>query len=1197
MAEMNVSMRLTLENLASGPLAAFIDQVKSLEPALAALNGKFATFSRSAKSLGDSAASAAGGTSKLEGALSALGDRLAAFEAKLGATVDGFAQFGLNAREAASATMAASAAIGAATDKMDGAAASAANAKREMNGMATALKGMAEIWAGLKLEHGLKASVKSASDFATQVAQLRSLGLNGDQIKYAQQQAWRATAQTPYVSAADALAARRAIIAGTGQNNEVLMNAALPQLLRNAYAYKNLLGSKASIADIIGNFAGLAEARGMSQSAAGLSAASNEALQVSLATQGRMKLSQQEMVARQYKYGGAQLVDAPGYARIMALAEQYTLAGHEGGGGGGGRGVSQVGTALGMVLKTMLGGKMNKVTEELLTQMGMFEPGAKLGSTATTSTNTFGVLRGTTLGEKDPLKWVHDVLVPRMLAYAIKNASTYFPHGGEHDASTQKLALDRLAVQMFGPTGGVNVSNMVAMASNPAVYSRLENTVGLASKAKTGQAAVNETNQYTKAVAQFGAAMTNLKIALGSGLLPMLTPIIDAFAGMARGIGEVLHAMPALSAAIATFGAALGVVLTIKGFSKLFGSLSSVLGVFKKIGPTSSVAAAESETAATGMASVWDARLAAMAAMAARFAGIVGAAFLLYEAGENVQIAGVTINNHIRMLLVAAMGQFDRFFTWVSNGLNNMSAGVWEGVQSVASKVGLSSVANYAGGKVALFKGRVAESNAAFAASDKIRTDMFSYYMSPQAQPGYMRAAHGAPDTEALTQAAQDAAAQVLTPGMGGLPSLGGKKAKGHKPVDIQALAQQWGLQDMHRANTEAGKQLAADNKPILEARNAIAGYGKKSDPAAAWYQRASQLAASSNPADQALAAHAQQIGDAIQQQEALKTAKAHFADLQKQLAETTKLNAAQVTAGVLTPDQAQAATLQAQRQAQPGLMQAAQAVQALTPAGTAAATAIQATITKLQELGTGLTQFQQKLYNGAQNALAGLFDGLMQGKMTFRREMAKFVQSLANSFTSSLSQQLAQGLMNGMFKSGTPGGSGLRALGGIAPIGQAIGGGISSLFAGFMSSNNGTGAYTSGGQAFNNPSAYTAGGTGVSTGGFGSSLGGLFGSIIGSLAGFATGADNIPNDMVAQIHKGEMIIPAKGADAIRSGKLGGSSFNGDVNVVVQHNGNASVSTSNPSMAHQAFGQMIGEQVRQTILQEQRPGGLLNGGA
>ena len=36
----------------------------------------------------------------------------------------------------------------------------------------------------------------------------------------------------------------------------------------------------------------------------------------------------------------------------------------------------------------------------------------------------------------------------------------------------------------------------------------------------------------------------------------------------------------------------------------------------------------------------------------------------------------------------------------------------------------------------------------------------------------------------------------------------------------------------------------------------------------------------------------------------------------------------------------------------------------------------------------------------------------------------------------------------------------------------------------------------------------------------------------------FAVGSPNIPNDMLANVHKGEMIIPATFAQGIRSGKL-----------------------------------------------------------
>jgi hypothetical protein len=53
--------------------------------------------------------------------------------------------------------------------------------------------------------------------------------------------------------------------------------------------------------------------------------------------------------------------------------------------------------------------------------------------------------------------------------------------------------------------------------------------------------------------------------------------------------------------------------------------------------------------------------------------------------------------------------------------------------------------------------------------------------------------------------------------------------------------------------------------------------------------------------------------------------------------------------------------------------------------------------------------------------------------------------------------------------------------------------------------------------------------------------LGGLLGGIFSLLPKFDVGTDNVPRDMVAMVHKGEMIIPAAEASAIRSGRGGGT--------------------------------------------------------
>jgi hypothetical protein len=60
-----------------------------------------------------------------------------------------------------------------------------------------------------------------------------------------------------------------------------------------------------------------------------------------------------------------------------------------------------------------------------------------------------------------------------------------------------------------------------------------------------------------------------------------------------------------------------------------------------------------------------------------------------------------------------------------------------------------------------------------------------------------------------------------------------------------------------------------------------------------------------------------------------------------------------------------------------------------------------------------------------------------------------------------------------------------------------------------------------------------------------------------GDLPSFAVGAWSLPSDMIAQVHKGEMIVPAYAAEAMRAGAGGGGG--GDVHLHVNATDAASV--------------------------------------
>jgi hypothetical protein len=251
------------------------------------------------------------------------------------------------------------------------------------------------------------------------------------------------------------------------------------------------------------------------------------------------------------------------------------------------------------------------------------------------------------------------------------------------------------------------------------------------------------------------------------------------------------------------------------------------------------------------------------------------------------------------------------------------------------------------------------------------------------------------------------------------------------------------------------------------------------------------------------------------------------------------------------------------------------------------------------EKASKALTAGAQEMKSTVKGAFESLFDGLINRTKSLKDLILDFGNSIASAVTSKIAGNMADtitnkvmqpgGMLDGMFGA-ILGGSAIPGMGGddqkggggnliadaATSVAQALGfmqktgveGTTDAMVKGIAQSGLQMTTTQTAAMALQNlamaaqsaamslgtmgggggVASQVAGAAGGGGGGFLSGIGNFFssavsgvGNFFSSLLSFDVGADNIPRDMVAKIHKGEMILPAGAAERVRSGGMGGS--------------------------------------------------------
>lgn len=459
-------------------------------------------------------------------------------------------------------------------------------------------KGMAQMYAGAKIEKGLGASVEQADQLERQKVIVSALNLPKSEEGQLVASSEAMSKNLKFLSTLEAIQSRMSAIASIGYNNAEIIDKTLSSAVKAANNLQQLGMAHGDTQSTIRNLYGVVEMRQQTGNAEATNQTFEMMQKIITGTAGKVQTQDMETVLRRMGVGASQLSDQ-GMVNMAALVDQFKVAGGDGGAGGG---VSTVGTAIKMMQAYATGkGLSNTAVSEFAGAGVLNEGGVDL------SKDSAGILKDAKhAGFKDADLWLKDPvaaiqkIMPQIVEYTKRESQRgKFYQGRDMNDPDNEMVAVSMYLQRLGITQ--TAASSMIVAGDPRSKERIAHQSETINNSKGINAVDAELSKtYARDVQEVKTELNEIAQIVGTTLLPPLKAVLDVVKNVLTSMREFGKENPMATQFTAIAVAIGGALLSFNGLKSLFGvtkgSISAMVGAITGLG-TASTAASSAATA------------------------------------------------------------------------------------------------------------------------------------------------------------------------------------------------------------------------------------------------------------------------------------------------------------------------------------------------------------------------------------------------------------------------------------------------------------------------------------------------------------------------------------------------------------------------------------------------------------------------